>query len=377
MPAKQIKVISKDASLVYMTVYVSMCQQNKSDKFTTKVTRLATVEAIQRFLMEQWQITKNPLMNYPLSDHIFSFNGRIMRHEANLDIYYLNDNDTIYIRFPSLGPLTTPWGMTSSELREALQARNVYRPNLLPEQLMYQLHRHLQKESRLERLQRATKRGLVDEVHQITQELRVLEKDEAAQLEIISPRQLARPKSISWPIPPCPNRTIFHSISELELKYEKIPRDVLEPAIFIFGANREWVFAKHNKLQKASFDYKYMAYEKDFLDMLVFKEEASLVFWFEPERSLDALSSFLCQIRDPVTSQHYRPLLLEAPRWLSLGGHNGWEGKTRRDGRRVLSKMKPIYTTSVQRIVTNLQSNSFDIIAIQEMIKQANPTLLI
>lgn len=40
------------------------------------------------------------------------------------------------------------------------------------------------------------------------------------------------------------------------------------------------VFSAHNVLQKQSFDYKYMCFETDFLEMLTLKEEAGMVFWF-------------------------------------------------------------------------------------------------
>jgi hypothetical protein len=146
---------------------------------------------------------------------------------------------------------------------------------------MQQLQNLIMRESRLQRLQRATKRGEIDAVCKINQELIEIERSEALVNTKTQRMELARPKSITWPVPPCPNRAVFLSITELERAYQGIPRDVLEPAIFIFDAERSWVFLKHNRLQKESFDYQYMAYEKDFLDMLVFKEEAKLLFWFQ------------------------------------------------------------------------------------------------
>ncbi|OQR87560.1 hypothetical protein ACHHYP_08519 [Achlya hypogyna] len=379
MPVKTIKVAARrDNQLpdTAITVYVSTCQGPSSDKFTTRVSRVATLETIQTFLMEQWRIAKHSLMNVPLSDHVYSFQGRIMRHEANVDIYYVGDGDTIFLRLPGLGPVMTPWAMSTSELREELQSRRAYRPNLLPEELMYQLQHLLQRESRLGRLQKATKRGYSEEVRRITQELAQLERDEAARTKAEASQQRPRPASLKWPFPPSTSRTVFLSIAELERSYQQIPRDVFEPALLVFDTNRDWVFAKHTRLQKSAFDYKYMAYDKDFLDMLVFKEEASHVFWFQPERSFEALSAFLTRLVDPKTQRNYQPLMLESPKWLTLGGHNGWEGKQRRDGRKVLAHMKPIFTTSVQRVVTNLESQSFDTVAVKEMLKQANPSLV-
>ncbi|KAF0694864.1 Aste57867_14264 [Aphanomyces stellatus] len=376
MPSTSLATATEAVASHEMTIFVRLCQREASDRFMARVHPQATVEALQRFLFEQWRITKNPLMEVPLSDHIFSFQGRILRHDANLDIYYITDQDTLYIRFPALGPISNPWAMSSSELRDELQTRRAYQPNLRPEQLMHKLQNLIQRESRLQRLQRATKRGLVDDVRAITQELASLDRDANNQTTVTDVAALARPKSIVWPTPPCAHRTVFFSVAELERRYQHIPRDVLEPALLILDADRDWVFARHNALQKASFDYKYMAFDKDFLDMLLFKEEAHLIFWFQPDKSFEKLSTFLTKVVDPVTAKPYLPMMLAPSKWLTLGGQDGWEGRTRRDGRRKTTRVIPRYTTSVQRIVTNLQSKSFDVLAVKEMLVQANPMLL-
>ncbi|KAH9099017.1 hypothetical protein LEN26_016421 [Aphanomyces euteiches] len=359
-----------------MTVFVRLCQRQANDKFTARVSSLATVETLQRFVVLQWQITKNPLKDVPLSQHIFSFQGRILRHDSHLDVYYIGDNDTVYIRFPDMGPISNPSAMSSSELREELLARGAYEPNLRPQQLMHKLEQLLQRESRLERLQQATKRGLVEQAKAITQELKALERSNETMAEVRTVVMPPRPRSIRWPTPPSRHRTVFFSITELERQYQLIPRDVLEPALFLLDVEREWVFSRHHSVQKASFDYKYLAFDKDFVDLLVFKEEAQLVFWFQPDRSYEKLSAFLTKTIDPVVGKTYAPLTIEPNRWLALGGHDGWEGKVRRDGRRQTTRPIPVYTASIPRIVTNLQSKSFDHLAVKEMLIQANPTLL-
>lgn len=48
--------------------------------------------------------------------------------------------------------------------------------------------------------------------------------------------------------------------------------------------DRDRVFNTHNHLQKQQFDYKYMCFEKDFLEMLTLKEEAGMVHWFRVSR---------------------------------------------------------------------------------------------
>jgi hypothetical protein len=59
------------------------------------------------------------------------------------------------------------------------------------------------------------------------------------------------------------------------------------------------VFDKHNALQKKHFDYRYMCFEQDFLEMLTLKEEAGMVFWFRVGRpsSASALAKSLAHVR--------------------------------------------------------------------------------
>ncbi|KAH9097809.1 hypothetical protein Ae201684P_001284 [Aphanomyces euteiches] len=299
-----------------MTIFVRLCQRQANDKFTARVSSLATVETLQRFVVSQWQITKNPLKDVPLSQHIFSFQGRILRHDSHLDI------------------LATTTRITRSRRLRAEFAASAIGTRV-------QL---LQRESRLERLQQATKRGLVEQAKAITQELKALERSNETMVEVRTVVMPPRPRSIRWPTPPSRHRTVFFSITELERQYQLIPRDVLEPALFLLDVEREWVFSRHHSVQKASFDYKYLAFDKDFVDLLVFKEEAQLVFWFQPDRSYEKLSAFLTKTIDPVVGKTYAPLTIEPNRWLALGGHDGWEGKVRRDGRRQTTRPIPVYT---------------------------------
>jgi hypothetical protein len=96
----------------------------------------------------------------------------------------------------------------------------------------------------------------------------------------------------------------------------------------------------------------------------------------QPHKSYDKLSTFLEAIDDPVIQKKYAPLLLKETRWLTLCGVNGWEGLVRHDGRKRDTTKVPKFTTSVARVTTNLQSKSFDYIAVQELLFQSNPTLL-
>eukprot|EP00644_Phytophthora_capsici_P004021 jgi/Phyca11/6962/fgenesh1_pm.PHYCAscaffold_15_\ len=321
------------------------------------------MEDIQRFIMNQWVISKSWFAKIPLNEHFYTFKGRILRLDGTLDAYYILDNDTVYLRLTSLGKICDPWAMSTSELRVELKARDAYEINLQPEQLMQKLQNLIMKESRMRRLQQATRKEEVEQVQLITKELVPLHQQRVKKRSYLTPSEhpVERPPSLAkWPIAPCMNRTVFLSITELERTYQLVPRDVLEPALFIFDTERNWVFDKHNTLQKQHFDYRYMCFEQDFLEMLTLKEEAGMVFWFRPQQSYEKLSAFLSSIYDPVESKNYQPLILKDTRWLTLCGENGWEGKVRRDGRKCDTDRVPKFTKSVSRVVSNLQSGSFD-----------------
>jgi hypothetical protein len=67
--------------------------------------------------------------------------------------------------------------------------------------------------------------------------------------------------------------------------------------------------------------------------------------------------------------------MLKESKWLTLCGGNGWEGKVRHDGRKRDTERVPKFTKSVGRVVSNVQSGSFDYVAVRELLFQSNPTL--
>ncbi|DAZ97734.1 TPA: hypothetical protein N0F65_009014, partial [Lagenidium giganteum] len=346
-------------------------------KFPTRVSPTSRLQDLQAFLLSQWVIAKSPYATISPDEQFYTFRGRILRLDSRLDANYISDNDTIYIRFSSMGKICDPWAMSTSELRAELKARNAYEIKLQPEQLMLKLQEVVMRESRLQRLQRATKCEETEHVKTITKELVEFQTKILIGRSNAKADGMERPASLSkWPQPPCPNRTVFLSISELERMYQIVPRDVLDPALFVFDIERKWVFDKHNILQKQDFDYKYMCFDKDFLEMLTLKEEAGMVFWFRPAKSYDKMSTFFTSFDDPVTGKKYNPLMLKDAKWLTLCGVNEWEGKVRQDGRKRDTTKHPRFTKSIMRITTNIHSGSFDYLAVQEILYQSNPTLM-
>jgi hypothetical protein len=131
--------------------------------------------------------------------------------------------------------------MSTSELRAELKARKAYETKLQPEQLMARLVELTMKESRLQRLQQATKREQRAHVEAITKELAQLRSTRSERLLIAQAHgSCPRPASLQWPHAPSNQRTIFLSIAQLERTYQAIPRDVLDPAVLIFDTERKW-----------------------------------------------------------------------------------------------------------------------------------------
>lgn len=63
------------------------------------------------------------------------------------------------------------------------------------------------------------------------------------------------------------------------------------------------VFDKHNVLQKQHFDYRYMCFDQDFLEMLTLKEEAGMIFWFRVRPSCTC--SILVFAQSPSKLDHH------------------------------------------------------------------------
>ena len=232
---------SLSISLKTIKVYVSSCQNNTVDKFTTTLSTHSKLIRVQRFLLDQWMIAKHKFAQIPLREQIYTFMGRRLRLDASLDLYGITAEDTIYLRFQFCGPITVPYALSTDELRTALQGRKVYRKNQSPAALMQQLQIEIQNETRLKRLSEATVRGDTQAVIDIKEELKRNEKIRRQKQEDKIPVHLQpRPSSVVWPLPPTEQRTVFLSITELERHYQTIPNDVLDPSVCIFDADRTW-----------------------------------------------------------------------------------------------------------------------------------------
>jgi len=155
-------------------------------------------------------------------------------------------------------------------------------------------------------------------------------------------------------------RVVFVSASFLSKQYKTIPTYVMEPAIFLFGGKRSWLFPTNREemLEARNQQTKYLEFDEDFKSLILKKEDESLCFWFRPENSYKKASEFLENIQDPVSSENYLPLVLDEDWWRT--DFDSTQGK---------------YTTNVDQVVQNFKSSDFDYDAVMELIYQSNPTL--
>ncbi len=178
-------------------------------------------------------------------------------------------------------------------------------------------------------------------------------------------------------------RLVFVSVTNIEREFRKFDPQVFQDSIFLFDADRDWVFRPKDAPSEHHFDAKYIKIGEEFKDIIRNKEKEGLVCWFRPSCDWHKCSTFLESIDvDPMgdNAKKLSPLKLAPSWWLTLSalrdskGSQIWDGRERHDGRHP-EDVKPKFTNSISKIVTNFQSGSFDYNAVSELIYQSNPTL--
>jgi hypothetical protein len=124
-------------------------------------------------------------------------------------------------------------------------------------------------------------------------------------------------------------RSVFLSLPQLERVFKNLTPDVLEPAILVFDLQRDWVFRPAARLPDAHFDSKYVKVSEEVKELISFKEEAGLCFWFRPEKNYEAMSEFFSKIQDPMNPDrfNYNPLKLQDFWWWRISQHDAWKGQ--------------------------------------------------
>jgi hypothetical protein len=157
-------------------------------------------------------------------------------------------------------------------------------------------------------------------------------------------------------------RVVFISASFLVKFYRSVPEEVMRDAIFFFGSKRSWMFPKSDaeRLESQRQPTNYLKFPRDFLDLIRAKEDAGLVYYLKPDEDYRKVSAFFEGIIDPVTGEHYKPLILD---------NNWW----RKEYRPATSKNRP--PPSGERVILNYLEGAHDYYPTMELLSQSNPTL--
>lgn len=78
---------SGDAGSSHVTSASLSAPSFRPVKFPDRVAPTATVEAIQKFLISKWMISKSPYLQLPAGEQFYTFKGRILRLDGTLDAY--------------------------------------------------------------------------------------------------------------------------------------------------------------------------------------------------------------------------------------------------------------------------------------------------
>lgn len=136
--------------------------------------------------------------------------------------------------------------------------------------------------------------------------------------------------------------------------------------------------------------YRFIDCDAEFKEFIQRKEEDGHVFWWRPVKNWKVASAFFEGIIDPARGPKfsllenrdpeplpYFPFILSKPFWTMLGGTDNWKINVR-DARKLgaHSPMRwPQFTASVQKVILNFESNSFEEFSSREMLYQSNPSL--
>ena len=300
--------------------------------------------------------------------------------------------------------------MSMAEIKAQLKAVGAFRPALTFEQLVECLRVHQQKVSRPSRLTKAcveascakslhvrrklaevARTGMRDGLE--TLDLAVYgdgegKLDTTSGLSTLMEVRAEAKQLLRWRLAPAPvctqRRAVFVCISDFQQSYHRcmLAQDAeLRNAISFFDVERSWVFgptagpepSRHAQL----FNARYVRCSPDFLELIRAKEEQGLCHWFRPHCDWAKASAFFESIYDvgAVTKAKLHPLQLNAARWLSMAGSNGWQGEVRQDGRKNDPDCIPRYTRNVAKVACLLKGGSFDYAPVCELLYQSNRNL--
>lgn len=181
-------------------------------------------------------------------------------------------------------------------------------------------------------------------------------------------------------------RYVFLCPTALNKHFEDLPEAAKEDAILVFKCSREWAFQNPAVLKRgpalprvdcgrnnswspgegrSSIKVVRPDFSMQFLEWIEAREAENCVFWYKPERSLQKLSEFFEDLADPIMEQSYEPLLLDQHWWRVRFQRNC--AKFCHNPARVL--------TIISESLGDMGTGDLDLVALQELIYQSNPTL--
>ncbi len=259
--------------------------------------------------------------------------------------------------------------LPKTALRDELKKRGAYKRNLSTPELRHRLTVVYTQETRQSRLREAHEDKDQKAITQINREANsfsVLRMPPSVPLRRCAMEQIGVPRSV------------FISISSLQRTWRTLSPQMLNSCLVVVDIEKAWLKANlpgqpTPVLRGGGFDNRYIYCDKDFLDMLTFKEESLTVHYFRPQKSFSNLSTWLSKLQDPMSPVHasYSPLQLSDHWWWRISQSPSWSGQPYYGPR----KPEPRFCREIKKIVSNFKNSSFEMSCVAELLVQSNPSL--
>lgn len=108
---------------------------------------------------------------------------------------------------------------------------------------------------------------------------------------------------------------IFISASKLHQFWKKVPEDILENSLFFFGSKRHWLFPETQEDINDSKNQptNYLAFDKDFLQLIIEKEKLNQVFFLK-SKNVEHAGDYN-KVSNWLIDNGYNPLWLTDEIW--------------------------------------------------------------
>ena len=154
---------------------------------------------------------------------------------------------------------------------------------------------------------------------------------------------------------------IFISASKLHQFWKKVPKDILDNSLFFFGSKRHWLFPETEDeiIDSKSQPTDYISFDKDFLQLIIEKEERNKVFYLKT-KDVEHAGDYT-KVSKWFTDNGYNPL------WLS---NEIWEEKIE------YVNEKKYFGVSIEQIKYNYNTGNHFYNEVMALIKYSNESLI-